>query len=150
VKEFRGAAAGTVKTDPSAAHALLSDIERYPSWYPEVVRRVELVRHAEPGQPARAQTTLHAALGPLNRDFSFLLEIITQPELVRLRRIPQEPSDPEELELTWRVTGIGETALAVEITARLDVPRLLPLQGAGDTVARGFLAAARRTLEAGR
>lgn len=107
-----------------------------------------MVRAAGVQAPPLAQITLHAALGPLERDFHLLLEVVTESQLVRLSRVPNEPSDPEELELTWRFTGEDVTELAVEIDARLDVPRLVPLQGVGDTVAHGFLAAARRALEA--
>jgi hypothetical protein len=149
VKEFHGAAAGQVSSSREECLALLEDVAAYPEWYPEVVRRVELQGPGTEQGPTVARTTLHAGLGPLEHDFEFLIEVSRPgPDTVRLARIPNESTDPERLTLLWQVGTGAETELAVELKALLDVPRLLPLAGAGDAVASGFLAAARARLDA--
>jgi hypothetical protein len=150
VKELHGAATGRVSASPAACLDLLGDVGRYPEWYPEVVRQVDLARAATAEEPALARTTLRARLGPLEHDFEFLVEVSRPGSgVVRLARIPNEPTDSERLTLLWRIGPGPDTELAVELDALLDVPRLLPVQGAGDLVARGFLSAARRALEEG-
>jgi hypothetical protein len=148
VKEFHGAAAGPVSASLAECLALLQDVASYPDWYPEVVRRVEVEGPATGEGRTVARTTLHAGLGPLEHDFEFVIEVSRPgPDTIRLARVPNEPTDPERLTLVWRVCAGADTELAVELEALLDVPRLLPLAGAGDAVARGFLAAARTRLD---
>lgn len=143
MKELHGAATGQVSASSADCLALCGDVAGYPRWYPDVVRRVEVLE-----KPAVFRATLHAHLGPLDHDFQFLVEV-SRPEesLVCLTRLPNEPTDPERLTLHWRFhPGREGTELSVEVNALLDVPRLLPLHGAPDAVARGFLTAARRAL----
>jgi hypothetical protein len=145
VKELHGAAAGPVSGSPARCLDLLGDVASYPEWYPDVVRRVEVLR---PGEPVLARVTLHAQLGPLERDFEFLVEVSHPgPGTVRLARVPNEATDPERLTLTWLLGTGPDPELEVELVALLEVPLVLPLAGAGDAVARGFLAAAGRALE---
>jgi len=68
---------------------------------------------------------------------------VAPPEVV-IQRVGQSPSDAERLELRWTVSP-GE--LRLDVSARLDVPRLLPVGGVGDSVAQGFVEAARRELD---
>jgi hypothetical protein len=150
MKEFRGAAATPVSAPQVDCLALLEDVTRYPSWHPDVVRAVEVLSPDEAEMPTAAMVTLRASLGPMKRDFQFQVKVTRQPpEVVRLDRLPNEPTDPERLSLIWRVSAEGESTreLAVELEALLDVPRLLPMHGAADAVARGFLSAACRALE---
>jgi ribosome-associated toxin RatA of RatAB toxin-antitoxin module len=150
MKELRGSATADVTASPEECLALLQDIERYPSWYPDVVRRVEIVRPAEAGAPIRARTTVHLGIGPIRRDFNLLMEVRSETgRIIRLARVKDETSDAEELSATWRIddgSPAGRTRLTVEVSARLEVPRLLPLHGLGDAVARDFAAAAAQAL----
>ena len=150
MKELGGTASAEVSASPEECVALLKDLERYPSWYPEVVRRVEVVRPAEGERSAQARTTLHLGIGPVRRDFNLLMEVNNVGgRVVRLSRVGHGSGDSEELSATWRIAEGppgGATRITVEVLARLDVPRLLPLSGIGDAVARDFVSAAARAL----
>jgi ribosome-associated toxin RatA of RatAB toxin-antitoxin module len=147
MKELRGSAMTPVAATPDQCLALLADLERYPSWYPEVVRRVQVVESRLDGLPARAQTTLHVAQGPLVRDFNLLLAVDTTADAVSLTRIPHHPEDPEQFAVRWQVRQSGDAVVIhLLLEANLSVPRLVPLGGIGNSVAGGFVAAAARAL----
>jgi hypothetical protein len=73
---------------------------------------------------------------------------------VTLTRLPNEPADPEEFEVRWRLAPPGPatdgTRIDIELAAKLDVPRLMPVGGVGAAIAEGFLAAAVRELSRSR
>lgn len=149
MKELRGNASDEVAASPGDCLALLHDIERYPSWYPDVVRQVTIVRPAGDAAPIAARTTVHLGIGPIQRDFNLLMEVSSEAgRIIRLARVKDGSSDAEELSATWRIDDgtPGRTRLAIEVSARLEVPRLLPLHGLGDAVARDFVSAAARAL----
>ncbi len=123
---------------------MLAAVDRYPDWYPEVIREVEVLAREADGHPKRARTTVHLAVGPFAHDFHFEVTIAVLPAAVLVSRVPNEPSDEDRLEINWQV-GAGE--LGVHIEARLDVPRLLPVGSVGESVAQGFVEAAKRELE---
>ncbi len=153
MKELQGNASAEVAASPEECLALLGDLERYPSWYPEVVRRVQLLSPEGDRAPVRARTTLHLGIGPIQRDFNLLMELSSEAgRMIRLARVKDEAADAEELSASWRIeerSPAGRTRLSVEVRARLEVPRLLPLRGVGDAVARDFVAAAARALSEG-
>src|SRR5438552_4900395 len=99
MKELRGTASAQVGASPEECFALLCDVEGYPRWYPEAVRRVELVERSGDGLPAKARAQLHVAYGPLVRDFDLLLSVTTlRPVQVTLTRIAHDASDSERFE----------------------------------------------------
>ena len=144
MKDLQGTAATAVSATPEECIAVLAAVDRYPAWYPDVIREVEVLERDGTGVPRRARTTVHLAVGPVARDYHFEITVDVQPAAVVLSRVPDSPTDPDHLEIRWRVKP---RQLAVELTARLDVPRLLPLGGAGESVAQGFVEAARRVLD---
>ena len=144
MKELRGSAWTAISVPPEECITLLAAVDRYPSWYPDVIRKVDVLTRDEAGVPRQARTSVHLSVGPLAGDFEFEVAVQTEPSGVVLARVPDHGSDQERLEVRWRVTP-GE--LGVELVARLDVPRLLPIGGAGDSVAQGFVEAARRVLD---
>src|SRR5947209_16070512 len=96
MKELTGSARAAVAASPEACLALLAAVDRYPTWYPEVVRAVDVVDREPSGQPTRAQTKLHLAQGPLTKDFDLLMAVAVQPpSTVSLTRVPHRPSDAE-------------------------------------------------------
>lgn len=144
MKELHGQASTRVAASPEESFALLAAVEDYPAWYPEVVRRVELIERSTNGLPAKARAQLHVAYGPLVRDFNLLLAVDAQrPGRVTLTRIPHDSSDPERFEVTWR---IDPGQVNVELRANLSVPRLLPVGGIGESIASGFAGAAAAAL----
>ena len=148
MKELTGSAAATTDATPEQALALLEEIDRYPSWHPEVVKEAEVLERDAQGHPATARCKLRVEHGPLRRDFNLLMRVKIDPSgMIDLSRIPHEPSDPERFEVTWRVDrGNPSTRIRLDLEAKLSVPRLVPLGGVGDSLAASFLSAATRAL----
>lgn len=127
---------------------LLEDIDRYPSWHPDVIKQAKVLERDADGHPTRARTTLHVERGPLTRDFDLLFAVEVDPSgTIALKRIKHEPSDKERFDVTWRVQGGRATKVALELVANLDVPRFIPLGGVGDSMADGMVSAATRELD---
>lgn len=150
MKELQGSASASVVASRADCLALLQDIESYSSWYPEVVRQATIVRPADGGRIV-ARAIVHLGVGPVSRDFDLLVEMTSDGRrVVALTRVRHDAADTEELSVRWRIddgASADRTQLAVEVRARLEVPRLLPLQGVGDAAARGLASAAARALE---
>jgi ribosome-associated toxin RatA of RatAB toxin-antitoxin module len=144
VKELRGSATTAVKATPKRCLAAVAAVDRYPSWYPDVIREVEVLDRDSHGVVRRARTQVHLAMGPLTNDYRFEITVTVEPSGVVLARVPDTSSDPERLEIHWRVRP---RELGVDLMARLDLPRFLAVGGAGDSVAQGFVEAARRVLD---
>lgn len=148
MKDLTGSASGTIDATPEACFDLVSSVDRYPSWNSEVIRKAEVLDQDAEGRPARVRTTVHVAAGPLTRDFELLMEVTRQEgREVRLTRVKHERSDPERFEVIWRVGSERPARLELELTATLDVPRLVPVGGVGDRIAQGFVEAAKGELE---
>src|SRR4051794_9647816 len=96
MKQLQGAATTRVSASVAQCLELLSAVERYPSWYPDVVRRVEVTERRGDGSAAAAQTTLHVSQGPFTRDIELILSVETDPAgTVQLTRIPHDDRDRE-------------------------------------------------------
>lgn len=127
-------------------------VERYPSWHPGVVRKVEVLERDGNGKPTMARGVLHVAVGPLVKDFDLRLAVtLEDPRTVKLRRIPNDAADLERFNVTWRLepeqgAARERTRIRLEIQASLSVPRLVPLTGVGDRLAEGFVSAATKAL----
>lgn len=147
MKDLRGEASQRVQAPPQRCLDLLADLESYPRWYPEVVRRIEVVQR-DGDRVTRARATLHAAIGPINRDFELLLSVTRGTDTVTLGREPHERSDREHFEVKWRAIAAGadHTRLELALAASLNLPRMLPTRGLGDTLAAGFVGAAVKEL----
>ena len=127
--------------------SLFTNVDRYPSWYPDVVKEVEVLERDDQGRPTKAHTKLHVQHGPITRDFDLTMAVEVDPAgTVKLSRIPHHGSDGEKFEVAWGVSGASPTRIAVDLAANLDVPRFLPLGGIGDSIAQGFVSAATREL----
>ncbi len=147
MKDLHASASATVAATPEQCRALLIAIDRYPHWYPEAVRKAEVIERDGEGNPSQARATVHVAVGPLVRDFDLLLSVTVSQREVKLSRIPHEPSDPERFEIAWQIAPGKPTDLELRLEARLDVPRLLPVGSVGEQLAQGFVNAASRALE---
>jgi hypothetical protein len=154
MKELRGTATALPGASRSECIGFLAAVERYPSWYPEVVRSIDVLERDAGGNPSKVHAVLHLARGPLVRDFELVLAVdVAQPDAVALSRIANDASDRERFEVRWRVLSDGDSStdlLLLELEASLSVPRLLPLGGVGDAIAGGFVTAANRALREGR
>jgi hypothetical protein len=147
MKELTGSASGTTSASSAEAMALLEDIDRYPTWHPDVVKEAEVLERDAEGHPTRARTKLHVERGPLTRDFNLVMAVTVDPSgTIRLSRIPHQPNDKERFDVTWRVGTGSATRIQLDLAANLDVPRLVPLGGVGDSMAEGLVSAATRAL----
>ncbi len=146
VKRLQGTASREVASSPAQCLALLEDVERYPVWYPEVVRRVEVTRRDGDGRPSEVAADLHLSYGPVTRDFDLLMAVLVRPPTVTLDRVRDQPSDEHEFQVAWRVADGPRTRIELRLAANLDVPRFLPVGGIGDGIAGGFVDAAAREL----
>jgi polyketide cyclase/dehydrase/lipid transport protein len=144
MRDLHGRATAEVDAPPEKCVALLAAVDGYPTWYPEVIREVEVLERDAEGVPRRARTTVHLALGPLAKDFHFEITVEAGPSEVVLSRLEDDPSDPERLDVRWH---LAPGRLSIDVSARLSVPRVLPVGGAGEAVAQGFVEAARRALD---
>src|SRR5581483_7918013 len=120
MKELQGEASAEVAASAQECLALLEDLERYPSWYPEVVRRVQIVSPEADRAPVQARTTVHLGIGPIQRDFNLLMQLSSEAgRVIRLARVKDEASDAEELSATWRIEDRSpgdRTRLTVEVS----------------------------------
>ena len=147
MKELSGSASVAVSAPIEDCFALLIDVERYPVWYPETVREVEVAQRGAGGEPTMIGATLHAAIGPVAREFHLLLAVeASRPRVVSLKRVAHGPSDRERFQVTWRLEQAAGTRIRIELAANLSVPRLLPVGGVGDGMANGFVRAAAKAL----
>jgi hypothetical protein len=151
MKAMHGTATATVDVAMERCIALLAAIDRYPDWYPEVVREVKVLEWGEDGGARRARAKLHVSHGPLVKDFDLLLALSVEPSgAVALTRVPDGAFDREEFAVCWWLAAKGrDTRIELTLDALLSVPRLVPLGGIGDTLANGFVSAAVRALTPG-
>jgi len=151
VKELRGSASASVGAPIEDCFELLIALDRYPAWYPDAVREVEVVRRGSDDEPVMARATLHAAIGPVAREFHLLLAVEAhRPQTVRLTRVPHDSGDRERFEVTWRLEQAAGTRILVALSANLSLPRLLPVGGVGEAMAGGFVRAAAKAVSEGR
>jgi hypothetical protein len=147
MKELTGSASATTAASQAEAIALLEAIDAYPRWAGDVVKQAEVLERDGAGHPTRARTRLHVERGPLTRDFNLLFDVKVDPSgAVALSRIPHEGSDKERFDVTWKVRGAQSTRIELVLAANLDVPRLVPLGGVGDSMAADLVSAATRAL----
>ena len=150
MKRLHGNARASVGVGIDECLGFLAALDAYPSWYPDVVREVEVVETGEGGLPLRAETKLHLSWGPVSRDLDLLLAVrVQRPGLVQLSHVTRGQSTGASFEATWRLEDRAETHLELELDATMPVPGLVPLGGVGDAFADGFMEAAVRGLESG-
>jgi hypothetical protein len=149
MKDLRGSASGVTTAPVDECVRFFRAVDRYPAWYPEVVRTVEVLERDAEGGPARARAVLHVTVGPIVKDFDLVLAV-TLPDAgtVNVTRVANHPGDDERFDVTWRLEPGARTTIRLEVEASLSVPRFLPVGGIGDGMAKGFVVAAIRALDA--
>jgi hypothetical protein len=145
VKELSGHAGAGTQAALENCLALVGSVEAYPSWYSEVVKSVDVLERDADGAATTVRTRLHLSQGPLSRDFELIMAVDRQGNNVRLTRVPDDSGDGERFEVRWT---LNDHRIVLDLEARLDVPRFLPIGGIGDSVAQGFVSAAVRALGA--
>ena len=149
MKQLHGDAAANVGASAGECISALAAVERYPAWYPEVVKSVEVLETGDDGLPTRAQVKLFVSVGPVKKDFNLLMKVsVVAPGMVTLSRIPHDASDDHRFDVAWEVEDQGQDRrIALALDASLEVPRFLPLGTIGDDLASGFVSAVARELQ---
>jgi ribosome-associated toxin RatA of RatAB toxin-antitoxin module len=143
VKDFHGQASETVAAPAEECFALLAAVDRYPFWYPDVVREVDILGRDPQGHPTAARTKFRVAYGRLAHDFDLVLAVtLEEPRTVKLARV----GGSQRFELTWHVREDVDTQIELDLYAKLRVPGFVPLEGAGNAMAKQFVAAAKTAL----
>ena len=149
MKQLHGDAAAGVGASAEECLAALAAVDRYPAWYPEVVKSVEVLETGSDGVATRAQVKLFVSVGPVKKDFNLLMDVsVVAPDRVTLSRVPHDDADDHRFDVAWEVEDQGESRrIALALDASLEVPRLLPLGSIGNDLAAGFVSAVARELE---
>jgi Polyketide cyclase / dehydrase and lipid transport len=146
VKEFHGQATETVAAPAEECFALFAAVDRYPLWYPDVVREVDVLGRDGDEHPTAVRAKFRAAYGPLVHDFDLVLAVtLEEPRKVTLGRV----GGSQRFELTWLVHEDAGTHIGLDLYAKLRVPRFMPLDGIGYATAKPFVAAAKTALTPG-
>lgn len=149
MKELRGTASGVVAAPVEECVRFFLDVERYPTWHPDVVRSVEVLERDGDGRPKLARGKLHVAVGPLVKDFDLRLAVTVERErTVKLARVPHDASDDERFGVTWSAEeAAGGARIRIDLFATLSVPRFVPVGGIGDSLAQAFVTNASSALD---
>jgi len=146
MRDLDGTAEATIAAPLEECLALLAAVDRYPGWYPEVVKEVAVLERGPDGQPQLVQTKLHVKRGPLRKDFDLVMAVGLEPHgTVTLKRA-RAGSSKQQFDVTWNTRRGEQTQIEVQLHAKLDVPRLMPLGDVGNSLAAGFVHAAGRQL----
>ena len=149
MRALNGTASDVAAAPFEACLALVAAIDAYPRWYPEGVREVEVLERDDAGQPTRVLTVLHVEAAGFNRDFHQTMDVEVDPGgRVALTKVKADPSDPP-FDVAWNLSEQDGTVIELELDTALPVPRLVPLGGLGDSIARSFVSAARTELSPG-
>jgi hypothetical protein len=125
---------------------LLRAVDGYPTWFPEMVRDVEVLQRDAADQLTRARTTLHVARGPLVHDFDLVMAIAVEPPgTVKLSKVTSDGS-PSRFDVTWSLRAAQSTRIELNLSTTLPVSGLVPVGDLGNAIAEQFVAAASRAL----
>jgi ribosome-associated toxin RatA of RatAB toxin-antitoxin module len=149
VKQLSATATGVAATPIERCYEHLLDVERYPQWYPDGAKKVEVLTRDDAGAASTVDAVLAAVAGPLRKDFPVRLAVEqTRPTRIALARVADDRGDHEALTIAWGLRSLDgeQTELTVELGASLDVPPFLPIDPVAREVANGFLQAALKSL----
>lgn len=154
VKEICGSASAVVIAHPHECFSLLHAVDDYGSWNREFIRELDVLERDADGRAARVRGVVAVTRSPVAKTVELTVEVRADPpEAIYITRIPNEPSDREQLDLVWRVQKAGPSG-----GARIDVrfvavasfvPAFVPLGGAGNSIARKLLESAVGALTGG-
>jgi Polyketide cyclase / dehydrase and lipid transport len=147
VKELQGWASAELDVPVKDCFELLAAVEAYPDWF-EVVHTVEMLEDERNGTPGLARAELYVPQSPFGTHFELFMAVRTErPGTVTLTRVPDGATDPDRLELIWRMERSGSTWLEFEFDAAASfVPSFVPVGDAGEAIAQAAIDAARAAL----
>ncbi len=148
MKELQGWASAELDVPVKDCFELLAAVEAYPDWF-GVVHTVEMLEDERKGTPGLARAELYVPQSPFGTPFELFMAVRTErPGTVTLTRVPDGATDPDRLELIWRMQRSGSTWLEFEFDAAASfVPSFVPVGDAGEAIAEAAIEAARAALE---
>ena len=149
MKQLTATATGVAAKPIDHCYKHLLDVERYPQWYPDGAKRVEVLERDGAGVASKLDAVLAAVAGPLRKQFAVRLAVQRErPTRIALARVADDRGDHEALMIAWALRSLSasQTEITVELDAVLDVPPFLPVDSVARQVADGFLQAALRSL----
>ncbi len=150
MKDLNATAVGVSAAATVQVYEHLLDVGRYPEWYPDGARSVDVLERDAEGVATTVDAVLAAVAGPLRRQFDVRLSVVAiRPTSIALARVADDRGDHEALTITWLLRDLGPdgTELSAELGARIDVPRFIPIDPVAREVANGFLQAALASLQ---
>jgi ribosome-associated toxin RatA of RatAB toxin-antitoxin module len=145
MKEIRGSTSAVVPAPAQQCFALLAAVDRYGEWNRDLVRELEVLQR----DPLQLTAVIHIKQSRFSKTIELRVAVSTEPpHAVRITRIPDEPSDPESLELTWHVAQRDAgSRIQLDVAAVVSlVPRYVPLGRAGKLIAEKLLGSATSAL----
>jgi ribosome-associated toxin RatA of RatAB toxin-antitoxin module len=145
MKDIQATATGVSQTPIDQCFALLREIEKYPDWYPDGAKSVDVLERDADGAALKVDAVLAAVAGPLRKSFDVRLTVLAErPTRIALARVADDRGDHEALTIAWSLRELSpaETEVTVEMVARLDLPPFLPIDPVAREAANGFLQAA--------
>jgi hypothetical protein len=151
MKEIVGRATSTVTAAVEDCFTFLAALERYPSWNPELVRRVDVLDRDDAGRASKVHMRIHVAQSPFGKDFDFDAAVTAEPlTAVALTRLPNAPSDRDHLAIRWMLTPAAGTRVDLTFHAATAIlPSFIPTFGLGNEIAEHLLDPAVTWLRAG-
>ncbi|MGH2835937.1 MAG: type II toxin-antitoxin system RatA family toxin [Solirubrobacteraceae bacterium] len=149
MKRLSATATGAAATPIERCYQHLLDVERYPQWYPDGAKKVEVLERDGEGVAVAVDAVLAAVAGPLRKEFPLRLAVQrVRPTRIALARVADARGDHESLTIAWALRALddSQTEITVELDAVLNVPLFLPVDPVAREVANGFLQAALRSL----
>ena len=149
MKHLSATATGVAPTPIERCYEHLLDVERYPQWYRDGAKQVEVLERDADGVAEKVDAVLAAVAGPLRKEFPVRLSVERErPTRIALVRVADDRGDHEALTIAWALRALGDsqTEITVELGAVLDVPPFLPIDPVAREVANGFLQAALQSL----
>jgi hypothetical protein len=149
MRDLHGTASEVVAASLDECVALLAAIDGYPDWYPDGVREVEVLKRNAAGQPTRVLTVLHVAVAGFDRDFHLTMAVkVDARGRVALNKVKADSEDPP-FDVVWHLSEHEGTEIKLDLDTALPLPRLMPLGGVGNSIAKSFVSAASEALAAG-
>ena len=149
-KDLTATAVGVTAVAIEPVYEHLLAVDRYPQWYPDGARSVTVIERDAGGVATTVDAVLAAVAGPLRKEFDVRLSVAAiRPTSIALARVTDERGEHEELTITWLLRDLGPdgTELSADFSARMDVPRFIPIDPVAREVANGFLQAALASLQ---
>jgi hypothetical protein len=151
MKAIRGFASALVRTPTRECFSLLAAVDRYREWNRELVRELDVLDRGPDQLPSRVRAVIAIRRSPLIQSIELTASVRADPpKAIYMTRIPNEPSDREELDLVWRLRpddSASGTWIELEFAAVASfIPGLMPLGGVGNRIAERLVGSATEAL----